>query len=75
MVQWLGLCTLTAVALVQSLLEELRSRKLHGVAKKNKKKRKRKKECQGGGGRKKKRMSESKVEFAPWGRYCVLRTE
>ena len=36
-VQWLGLGTLTVVAWVQSLVRELRSHKLHGVAKKIKK--------------------------------------
>ena len=36
-VQWLALCTFTAED-VQSLVEELRSHKLHGAAKKKKKK-------------------------------------
>ena len=36
-VQWLGLCTFTAVAQVQSLVGGLRSNKLHGVQKKKKK--------------------------------------
>ena len=37
-VQWLGLSAFTAVAQVQSLVRELRSCKLCGVAKKKKKK-------------------------------------
>ena len=37
-VQWLGLCTLTAVAWAQSLVWELRSRKLCSATKKKKKK-------------------------------------
>ena len=37
-VQWLGLCALTAGAQVQSLVEELRSHKPHSRAKKKKKK-------------------------------------
>ena len=32
-VQWLGLCTFTTMAGVQSLVVELRSNKLHGMAK------------------------------------------
>ena len=32
--QWLELCTLTSVALVQSLIGKLGSHKLHGAAKK-----------------------------------------
>ena len=38
--QWLGLGTFTVVATVQSLIRELRSHKLCGVAKKKKKKKK-----------------------------------
>ena len=38
MVQWLGLGAFTAMAQVQSLVRELRSCKLHSVAKKKKKK-------------------------------------
>ena len=36
MVQWLGLSPVTALAWVQSLLQELRSYKLHNLANKNK---------------------------------------
>ena len=43
MVQWLGLGTFTAAAWVQSLVGELKSCKLHGVAKKKKKEKKNKK--------------------------------
>ena len=35
--QWIGLCAFTAVSWVQSLVRELRSYKLHGIAKKKKK--------------------------------------
>ena len=42
-VQWLGLWTFTATAWVQSLVRELRSHKLHGVAKKKRKKEKKRK--------------------------------
>ena len=37
MVQWLELGAFTAVAWVQSLARELRSRKMHGTAKKKEK--------------------------------------
>ena len=40
MVQWLRLRAFTAGAQVQSLVRELKSQKLHGVAKKKKKKKK-----------------------------------
>ena len=36
MLQWLGLCTFTTVAQVQSLVSELRYYKLYGKAKKKK---------------------------------------
>lgn len=38
MVPWLGFATLTAVAQVQSLVEEMRSQQPHSVDKKKKKK-------------------------------------
>ena len=37
MAQWIGLCAFTDVSWVQSLVRELRSYKLHGIAKKKKK--------------------------------------
>ena len=43
-IQWLGLDAFTAVAQVPSLVRQLRSRKLRGVAKKEEKKEKRKEE-------------------------------
>ena len=36
MIQWLGVCTVTAGARVQSLVRKVRSHKLSGMAKKKK---------------------------------------